>query len=434
MSFKLSQFNNVFKRHGEYFLWNTLSGAFLRIGDAGKMFVDSYDGSDMTGNDYFDVFRKNRAIVDSRFDELGQVLIEEKLAMLDPNPEMIQYTVAPGLSCNYNCVYCFEKHRNSFESMTEATLNDVCAFISKETLEDTNLKNLDIRWFGGEPLLYTDTIVKISRNLMSFCNTNGIRYSAGIITNGRFLDKATAKTLRECNVEYVQLAMDGTAEFYAKQKQTTTDDFYATVDNIVASSEILPITIRINVTDDFEEALRLTDYLLKEKLLDGKIKMNLAHVWDYDTKDIEGKRLSHTRYLEFEKYYFSLFSPNGPYLPTSLDYMIPVRHRASCMPICNRNFCIGPEGELYRCDHRFGRPEYVVGTVSDGRFYSSDERHFLSSVRPQKCNYCGVLPICMGGCICDEVAVSCDEHRDRLCDLRLRSIIEGRSLARNIQW
>ena len=265
MDYKKSFYNNVMWHEGEAYLWNTLSGALLRLDADALLFLEKYDGTDQTGNEYYDLFRKNGCIVPGDLNEINQVLLQEKTAILNPNQPVLHFTVAPGLGCNYDCVYCFEKHMESRLSMTEKTQQDTVDYILRLAEGNPSLKYLMIRWFGGEPLLYMDSICRMSGRLMAWCDAHHVQYYAEMITNGRFLTAENAEKLKKVHVQYVQLALDGMPEQYMRLKRASREDFDAVIENIAASAGILPIHVRVNVTDHYEDVLALTHYLLKEK-------------------------------------------------------------------------------------------------------------------------------------------------------------------------
>ena len=422
MNYKLSRYNVLFERNGKKYLWNTFSDALIRLDASGLTYLDGFNGVD-DNTDYFQILRDNGYIVDSRFDELGKVLFDEKATMLNDEPIGMHYTIAPGLGCNYNCSYCFEKDRKIHTEMTRDMQIKLCDFIINAAEKNKNLQQIGITWFGGEPLLYMDTISFISTRIMTYCRERGIRYNAGLVTNGRFLDPINAAMLQGFNVTSVQLAIDGTKDYYVRKKGALPEDFDATINNVVASSDILPITVRINVSDNYDEALKLTEYLLTNNKLDGKIQIYIAHVRDYDEEDMDKEQQSHKRFLSMEKRYFELFGKGKKYSLESLSYIKPKRRCTTCLSVCNPNYCIGPEGELYRCEHHFGKTEHIVGTIESGRFYAHDEVYYLKHLHPAKCEECQIFPVCLGGCMNDvkagKTALSCELFRERLFDYLL---------------
>ena len=423
--YKLSRYNVIFERDNNKYLWNTLTNALINLDNDGLAYIKNYDNS--ADNDiYFEILKQNGCVVDERLDELGKVLYESKAAMLDESPIGIHYTIAPGLGCNYNCPYCFEKGRYSHIGMNREVQDQVVDYIIGAANRNHKLKHIDIRWFGGEPLLYMDAIIHISESLMKYCESKCIIYTAGIVTNGRYLSPEYAKELKRLSVNYVQLSIDGLRDSYALSKGTSPDDFDATVDNLVKCADILPITVRINVSDSIEEAKKLTDYLLKGKGLDGKIKIYIAHIRDYSENNQIKKQEAHGRFLENERDYLQLFGEGAVYKPESLAVIKPKRRNTPCLTICRSNFCIGPEGELYRCEHFFGRKEHVVGTVQSSCFYSRDDIKYLCHTYPSKCMNCQMFPVCVGGCMNDvkdnDTAICCDKFKERLIDYLLLSI------------
>ena len=108
MTYKKSKYNIMIDRPEGCFLWNTCSNALIRLNEDGRKWLEDYDGTQTTGP-YFEILERNGCIVRSDLNETGKLLYEEKAVMLDPMPESMHFTIAPGLNCNYNCPYCFEK-------------------------------------------------------------------------------------------------------------------------------------------------------------------------------------------------------------------------------------------------------------------------------------------------------------------------------------
>lgn len=419
MGYKLSRYNVQFDRPQGSYLWNTLTGALVKIDEGAKGYISSFGGED-DGDSRFRCMLDNGCIVPERYDELGKVLFDEKAVMLEEHPSAVHYTIAPGLGCNYACDYCFEYGRTGGSGMSIDTQDAVCSFIARAADANERLQAVGVTWFGGEPLLYLEAIERISGQLMAFCEDRGVAYSAGIVTNGRFLTRAVAERLASCRVNRVQVSLDGMAASYASAKRATTVDFDAVVSNVAACADTLPITVRINVADDGAEALALTRYLLEDMRLNGKIQVYVAQVRDYRGAIASEERESHRRFLGFSKEYSRLFGPDGPFDASSYSHIEPKRRCTTCLSVCSPNYCIGPRGELYRCEHHFGSDEHVVGTVMEGRFYSTADVTYLDHRHRPECLECEMLPICLGGCPNDsrhgEGVIACGEFKDHLID------------------
>ena len=417
-AFKFSRYNVLFHSNGKDYLWNTFSDALIELtnSEAACLKNTQFPAPDLP---YFDTLYDNGCIIDKGINELNKVLIDEKSVMLQHNPEAMYFTIAPGFKCNYDCVYCFEKDRFVYKKMSDETIDKVCSFIINSAENNPMLKIIKVNWFGGEPLLYKSIIKEISNTLMGYCEKRGVKYTASIVTNGRFLDPDTASMLKKLNVCSVQLSFDGTKDVYVKKKRASSEDFDATVSNICNCADIIPITVRINIDDDVTDAVELTSFFLKDCGLDRKIKIYIAHIRDYTCSDAETEADAHGRFLDAQEEYMKLFREK--FSAESFCYIPPARRYTTCPTVCRKNFCIGPDGELYRCEHFFGKPERIVGTVYDGLYNNQQDMQYLLFRHPAKCLECEMLPICLGGCMNDamngNISLSCNKLKNRWIEL-----------------
>lgn len=130
--------------------------------------------------------------------------------------------------------------------MQGEVLADTIAYIKKKIDRNTNLKILNIRWFGGEPLMNMDAIRKISNFAIPYCEATNIEYYTLIISNGYYLTKSISVELKELKVEYAQIALDGFEATY-RSLRAAPSDAYNTVQKNIENS-VLPIVIRLNTT------------------------------------------------------------------------------------------------------------------------------------------------------------------------------------------
>lgn len=425
--YNLSKYNVIFNRGNNMYLWNTFSGTLIGLTDEGLNYISNFNEHSDIYSDYFKLLYSNGCIVNMELDELGRVLYDEQVITFEQYPSRIYYTIAPGLGCNYNCKYCFENHRESFDKMTNEMQDAIINYIKNQVIKNKNLERISITWFGGEPLLYADIIDYMSSKLIEFCDSNGIQYYSGIISNGRFLTKENTKMLKKNRIGHVQISIDGLKDYYIIQKQATSFDFEQTISNIVDASNYLPIAVRINVGDSIDSAIALTEYLLKGRGLDGKIKIYIAHTRNYDNSYTASEEQSaHGKFLDMEAQYISLFGKGGIYSKKSFEYRIPRRRGASCLSSCCTNSCIGPKGEFYQCEHHYGIKQHIIGSIKDGFYNGENKRKYLQFNHHKKCLHCQFFPICLGGCIDDRVnnrkMINCNKYKKRLIDLIMYEI------------
>ena len=87
--------------------------------------------------------------------------------------------------CNLDCSYCFEKNKDNCD-ITPEILDKFISFILK-----SNLKEISIRLFGGEPLLNLSLLEAVLLKLNHGLVNKGVKINYNIFTNGTCLnDKA----------------------------------------------------------------------------------------------------------------------------------------------------------------------------------------------------------------------------------------------------
>lgn len=425
--YKQSIFNLYVKHGNEIFLWNSFSGAVAKVSREEEEFLKNPDNLCQSSNILFPIMEKNGFIVPSDKNEYQDYvrMIESNYSV--PVRKSLYYVIAPTLACNYKCVYCFENNREIYDFMSEKTSDDLEKYILFNLSKNNELKYLHINWFGGEPLLRSDIIKKLSTAFISACEKHNIIYKASIVTNGRFLSRDNAEMLSSLKVSKIQISVDGTEDIYCSRKYASSEDYYKTLDNIAAAADILhDIVIRINITkNQFDDAYRLADILLNQYKLDGKIRLYLA----YTNEGSQEERIENYPYfIKGEQEFINLFGTK--YSSNSYYYKSVKAKLSSCGFVRDDQFCIGPRGELYKCEHHFGRKEYIVGSI-----YNNQAESFLDTyknaryivIHREKCQNCPVFPVCLGGCpnhiLLNENLFDCEAYRNYLGESAIRPYI-----------
>lgn len=107
-----------------------------------------------------------------------------------------------GFSCNFNCLYCMQ-HEFKTDNVVNLSYNtDIIEFIKLYACKQPDDNPLRIIFFGGEPLLYFETLKDIILNLKDV----NINYS--IITNGSLLTDEIIEYLNSNNI-CVSVSWDG---------------------------------------------------------------------------------------------------------------------------------------------------------------------------------------------------------------------------------
>lgn len=394
--YTLSKFN-VFHQKGDVqYIWNTYSGALLGLDKDAQRYVSEFSGLD-DGSVYFNTLKDNGFIVIEQLDEFGRICFQEKRALFTRSVEEIQFVITLGMGCNYKCWYCFENENKSSIKMTPETAIASADFIIQQLKNNPTVKTLRISWFGGEPLLYIDSIEIIGNKLSEYVHDNNIIVDSMLTTNGRFLDADTLEKLQKLGINRAQITFDGMRESYTKNKGASSEDFDCVIDNLCNAAEKIELTVRLNISD-VNEAIAISDYLLSEHNLAGKIKFVLAFVRDYSMPPDKSKQ-SFIDYVDVHSQWIDYVYKK--YGASSLHIaLFPRRMNTSCGFICSDNVSIGAKGDLYKCDLSLGDDLMTVGDVWNGRYYNKAEfAHYTTIEQKNECLQCAYIPVCMGGCV-----------------------------------
>lgn len=309
----------------------------------------------------------------------------------------LSLTIAPTLACNFRCIYCFETKRN--ESMSPATQEDLLQFVQDNVREK---EALNVTWFGGEPLLATDSIIFLSEQMHRICAEKHVTFNNNsIITNGYLLSLEKAKTLKALGITSAQITLDGVGENHDKRRPLTdgSGTFEVICDNIRACCDILEISIRVNIDKYNRDAIYgLQEFFDRNKI--ENVTFYPGHVQSYTEtcKNIDADCMAEDEYKEFSWEFELTQLSRGKHTPgyPSLLY-------GFCTANNPRGFVVAPSGLLFKCWNEIScREEAAVGSVSAGMTQDMEKnKEKWSSWHPfdnKECVTCTYLPLCMGGC------------------------------------
>ena len=130
MEYISSQFNIVVKDDDDdVFLYNSYSGAFARLEK--KVYVGFVEQiiSDEHPCEYFDELLAEGFLKPKKLNEYNRILLKERMAVYESSADSISLVIAPTLSCNLNCVYCFEAQSRCNKFVSEETINEIVSLI-----------------------------------------------------------------------------------------------------------------------------------------------------------------------------------------------------------------------------------------------------------------------------------------------------------------
>ena len=406
--YKLSQFIVNREKKDTVLLYSTLTTSLIEIEK--KIYNDIFIEQE------FDKYLEETKalynmgfIIDADYDELEFLKTIREQAIAANNSSPTYYIIAPTTDCNARCYYCFEKGAEKCTMTSE-----IATAVAKYIIANHDEENLIIQWFGGEPLLETETITLVSKLMKD----NDIKFKSKIITNGYLLtEDVINKALKEWNVETVQITIDDLAENYNKIKNYIYDDtdaFSVVMANIEKGLEIgLKIRIRINFNPaKYKQTIDIVKYLKEKFSYNKNFFMYLAPI-DSDSKNIPSitekfeteEKHPIIALLDAEEKYCGLGNFDINNIDEDEDkrtailrkyYLTPIP--TSCYGGCESAVTIDALGDIYVCHRLLGRKEYASGNVFTGKEYNDVYMHYSNTEITEECCNCNLLPICQGGC------------------------------------
>lgn len=155
----------------------------------------------------------------------------------------------PTEECNFRCVYCYENF--DIGNMPHWLVEAIKRFLDYKV---KNLKNLNLSWFGGEPLVAKKTLFEIAEYAYELCEKYHCKMHGELTTNGSLLDIKTLTRLVALRQSHFQISIDGDEEVHNQTRITKNKrgSFAKIWQRLIDASKTelnFRITLRIHVTD-----------------------------------------------------------------------------------------------------------------------------------------------------------------------------------------
>ena len=311
-------------------------------------------------------------------------------------------------TCNLSCEYCFAKggkYHGPDAIMDIETAKKAIDFLIANS---GNHYNLDVDFFGGEPLMNWDVVketVSYARSLEEKYNKH---FNFTLTTNGMLLDDEKNEYLND-NMKNVVLSLDGRKEIHDEFRKTiggkgSFDTVVPKFQEFVKSRGDKEYYMRgtftannLDFTNDIKTYLDLgfkrtslepvvgnTDspYALKEEdlplLFDQYEKLADMMIETIDNND------------EFIFYHYMIDLENGPC----------AHKRLSGCGSGTEYMAVTPTGELYPCHQFVGNEDFILGNLDQGikRNDLVNEFKTCNCYSKEECKTCWANMYCSGGC------------------------------------
>ena len=376
-----------------YLLFNTMSLAFIRINEQD---IDMWKKLRETPDSYtnfqnYDFLIKARILVDNQEDDLNVYLAD--VLKNRYNSSDMALTILPTRGCNFGCIYCYEQDRPNV-LMNEQTEKAIVKFVCS----NSNLKRLSVVWYGGEPLLNFDSMVRLTKMFKQL----NIEYSAKIVSNGYLLTKEKADLMKDLAIRNIQITFDGSEEIHNQRRfllggQPTYRKIMDNLKYLLSINKEITIDIRTNIDcrnkDDYNKFYQ--DF--KSEINDKRVTMYPGFVSDLLSSECVSPEFNISEGGYKAQFILDIFDKYG----IEIKSFLPKYRRHSCVASKYFAFVIGPEGELYKCWRMVGNQKEAIGNVNDGSFDMVKFSKYLIGADYTldfKCLQCEFITLCGGGC------------------------------------
>lgn len=370
-----------------------MSLAFIRINEQD---IDMWKKLRETPDSYtnfqnYDFLIKARILVDNQEDDLNVYLAD--VLKNRYNSSDMALTILPTRGCNFGCIYCYEQDRPNV-LMNEQTEKAIVKFVCS----NSNLKRLSVVWYGGEPLLNFDSMVRLTKMFKQL----NIEYSAKIVSNGYLLTKEKADLMKDLAIRNIQITFDGSEEIHNQRRfllggQPTYRKIMDNLKYLLSINKEITIDIRTNIDrrnkDDYNKFYQ--DF--KSEINDKRVTMYPGFVSDLLSSECVSPEFNISEGGYKAQFILDIFDKYG----IEIKSFLPKYRRHSCVASKYFAFVIGPEGELYKCWRMVGNQKEAIGNVNDGSFDMVKFSKYLIGADytlDSKCLQCEFITLCGGGC------------------------------------
>lgn len=377
MEYKLSKYCRIYEQDGNRFLYNSRNGIKSHIYDEDLLhqIILLKEGKSINEDQIHPLIKKYKIAVPVNENELSSVLGESEKT-LNHNEEELGLIVLTTRNCNFECIYCYESHNTS--RIDYATANNLFEAVKDYHRQHPLLKKISVEWFGGEPLLEKKIIYYLSDELIRYCESNSISYSASITSNGFLLDSETQKNLLDRNVSVFQITVDGPKDIHDRNRPMKNGS--GTWDTIIKNLEDLKaldrhFNVRLRTNYSFDTFLRADEYLndMKARFNDPRFRFHFMRINPPEGKDLEIETIDTELDRSVIGLNFDIFNDHD------LELDVYLLNFSPCGGVCYARrgnvFAIDTDGSILKCTEYLDHPNNRIGTISEGFFTIYPEKN-----------------------------------------------------------
>ena len=344
--------------------------------------------------------------------------------------------------CNLRCQYCFASTGDFGTGRKIMDIETAKRAIDFVIQRSGSRRNIEVDYFGGEPLMAMDTVKATVAYARSIEKKAGKCFRFTITTNGVLLDDE--------NIDYINremsnavLSLDGRPQVNDRMRKTVNgkgsyEVIVPKFQKLVAGRGTKDYYLRGTFThynlDFAEDVMHMADLGFRNVSVEPVVGEETC---GYALKDEDlpvvleqyeklAEKLKDRTDVNF--FHFNVDLAQGPCV---------IKRLRGCGAGCEY-VAVTPEGDIYPCHQFVGNPAYKIGSLSDGSFDMELSHRFscLNIYTREECRDCWARFYCSGGCSASNLLVNgdikkpnhvgCEMERKRLeCAIALKALAAG---------
>lgn len=346
--------------------------------------------------------------------------------------------------CNLKCSYCFAAQGDFDGEKLLMPLEVGKKAIDFIIQQSKNRENLEVDFFGGEPLMNLDVV----KELVIYGNEKAAKHQKKfkftMTTNGVLLNAETREYLNN-TMDNIVLSLDGRKEVNDHMRQTVNDQgsYDVIINNIKAMAELRGDKdhyVRGTYTHHNLDFAKDVQFLAEEGFTSISVEPVVAeasHDYALTEADLPVIMAEYDALaLAYLKRHQDGLHYNFFHFNVDLDHGPCVYKRLSGCGAGKDYVAVTPEGDIYPCHQFVGNEAFKMGDVNQGITNGEIKKIFDAGnlLEKEDCKTCWAKYFCGGGChanaynfngtIMKPHFVSCEIERRRVENAIMISIIE----------
>lgn len=295
------------------------------------------------------------------------------------------------------CSYCTREKTHS--DMTEKTLIKACE------LAFSKGNSAGLGFFGGEPLLKKELIIKAIEYCKNKEKETGKKFSCKITTNGTLLDNSFISYAKAAGLE-IAISYDGTAQDICRKFCDGSNSGVVMEEKAKLLLSYMPnsyalMTLAPSAIGELYKSI---------KHLYGigfrKISMTPAYGKNVNWNDSDIKKLE-KELRKIADFYSDTFKEGARFFFSPFDSKISsLTKGTSPKDHCQlgiRQLTVTADGRLYPCTQFIGKEAFCLGTLESGIDIKKQQALTLIDNTPEDCKNCDLKDRCTNSCGCANI-------------------------------